>query len=230
MKYAQPTYLLFFTCAFISLVVALFFEKLDLLYVYPFTFISTAFVYLKQKTTPISITFLSALFFGLCGGVFLILDFKEGVPEVSICVSIFYLLYVRLMYLKNEKKKTSAKVYFRLLFFFIPVLYIYDRVFCLVYDEIHNGFIYFTAMAVFMLIYIMGAIYYYLRNKNQSNLWMLITAVNLGIMNIIVIINELYVYERIFTIMAIFCSNLMLFFSLKFMLEDDNNVFTEVVS
>ncbi|AXG70959.1 hypothetical protein KORDIASMS9_03214 [Kordia sp. SMS9] len=229
MKYTQPIYIAFFTIAFISLLVALFFEKQDLLYVYPFTFIAIAIAYVMERKKRISITFLSALFFGLCGGIFLILDFKEAIPMISICISIFYLLYLRLMYLKNERKKAHGKTYVSLLFIFIPVLYIYDRVFCLVYEEIHNGFVYFTVMAVCMLVYIMAAIYYYLRTKNQSNLWMLITAVNLGIMNIIVIINELYVYERIFTVMAIFCSNLMLFFSIKFMLEEDTNVLTEVV-
>lgn len=228
MKYTKLAYLLFFTVAFISLLVALFFEKKDLLFVYPFTFILTGFVYLKEKTTPISITFLSALLFGMCGGVLLILDFKDRIPEISTCISVFYVLYLRLMYLKNEKKKTTIKMYLTLFLFFIPVVYVYDRVFCLVYEEIQNGFIYFTAMAVFMLIYIMVSIYYYLRNKNQSNLWMLITAVNLGILNIIVIINELYVYEHIFTILAIFCSNLMLFFSLKFMLEEDKNELAEI--
>jgi len=229
MKYIKPTYLLFFTFAFVSLLITIFLEKADLLYIYPFTFIAIAVIYIQERTAPISISFLLALFFGLCGSIFLIIGFGQFVPEVSICVSIFYLLYLRLMYLKNEKKKTSAKIYFKLLFSFLPVVYIYDRVFCLIYEEIRDVFVYFTVMAIFMLIYIMAAIYYYLRDKNQSNLWMLITALNLGIMNIIIIINELYVYDRIFTIISIFCSNLMLFFSLKFMLEDDKNTLADVV-
>ncbi|WP_430413225.1 hypothetical protein [Kordia sp.] len=40
-------------------------------------------------------------------------------------------------------------------------------------------------------------------------------------MNITVTSNELYMYERMFMIIAIFYSNFMLFFSFKFILEND---------
>ncbi|MGH1385206.1 hypothetical protein [Kordia sp.] len=228
MKYTKPTYLAFFTTAFISLLVAILFEKICLVYVYPLTFLSIVVIYLKEKKEPTSALFLLALFFGLCGGLLLILGLKNCLPEISICISIFYTFYIRLMYLKNEKKKTTAKIYFRLLFFFIPVVYMYDRVFSLVYEEIRDVFIYFAIMGTCMLVYIMVAIYYYLRNKNQSNLWMLITAVNLGIMNIIITINELYIYETMFTVIVVFCSNFFLFFSLKFMLEDEKNTLVDI--
>jgi hypothetical protein len=127
------------------------------------------------------------------------------------------------MYLKNEKMKSTAQMYFRLFIIFLPILYIYDRVICLIYPEIKEDFVYFAVMAFLMLSYIMAALYYYIRNKSQSNLWMLITAVNLGIMNIIITINELYVYETLFTVIAIFCSHFVLYFSFKFMIEDDKN-------
>ena len=128
------------------------------------------------------------------------------------------------MYAKNEKQKTTMRAYIILLFILLQILYVYDRVMCLVYDEIHEDFIYFAIMVILMLMYIMFALYYYIRNKNQANLWMLIAAANLAVMNIIITINELYMYERMFTVLAVFCSNLMLFFSLKFMLEDEKNI------
>ncbi|WP_298425577.1 hypothetical protein [uncultured Kordia sp.] len=223
MNYRQPAHIAFFITAFISLLVALVFEKIDLLYIYPLTFVAIYWMYLSEKKKPISILFSLAMILGLSSGILLIIGFGQFVREVSILVSLFYLIYLRLMYLKNLKMKTTAKIYFRLLVIFLPVLYIYDRVICLIYNELEYGFTYFAMMAVLMLIYIIAALYYYLRNKSQSNLWMLITAVNLGIMNIIVTINELYMYEKMFTVIAIFCSNFMLFFSLKFMLEDDTD-------
>ncbi|WP_298514762.1 hypothetical protein [uncultured Kordia sp.] len=125
--------------------------------------------------------------------------------------------------------KTTTKMYIWLIVIFLPVLYIYDRVICLIYPEIEEDFVYFAIMAFLMLGYIMAALYYYLRNKNQSNLWMLITAVNLGIMNIIITINELYVYETMFTVIAVFCSHFVLYFSFKFMIEDEKNTLTDIV-
>lgn len=229
MNYTKPTYLAFFATAFISLLTSIFFEKIDLLYVYPLTFVTIIIIYLTEKKQATSILFIIAILLGLSSGILLIIGFGQYVPEVSILVSLFYLIYMRLMYLKNKRMKTTLKMYFRLLLIFLPVFYIYDRVICMIHSEIEEVFIYFAAMAIFMLLYIMAALYYYLRNKNQSNLWMLIAAVNLGIMNIIVSINELYIYERMFTVTAIFCSNFMLFFSIKFMLEDDKESLPEDV-
>ncbi len=229
MKYTKPTYIAFFITAFISLLVALLFEKSDLLFVYPLTFVSIFVVYMTEKKKPTSILFVLALIFGLSSGIYLILGFGEYVKEVSILVSIFYIIYLRLMYLKNEKMKTTTKMYIWLIVIFLPVLYIYDRVICLIYPEIEEDFVYFAIMAFLMLGYIMAALYYYLRNKNQSNLWMLITAVNLGIMNIIITINELYVYETMFTVIAVFCSHFVLYFSFKFMIEDEKNTLTDIV-
>lgn len=227
MKYAKPTYLAFFIAAFISLVVALFFEKLDLLYIYPFSFITIVIIYIKEKKESINVLFPLALIVGLAGGVLIIIGLGQCVPEVSVCISLFYLLYIRLMYAKNEKQKTTMRTYIILLFILLPILYVYDRVMCLVYDEIHEDFIYFAIMVILMLVYIMFALYYYIRNKNQANLWMLIAAANLAVMNIIITINELYMYEQMFTVLAVFCSNLMLFFSLKFMLEDEKNIIND---
>jgi len=223
MNDTKPTYLAFYITAFISLLVALLLEKIDLLFVYPLTFVSIFFMYMTEKKKPTNFLFVLALIFGLSTGIYLILGFRQYVPEVSILVSLFYLIYLRLMYVKNEKMKTTTKMYLWLFVIFLPIFYIYDRVICLIYPEIKEDFVYFAIMTFLMLSYIIAALYYYLRNKKQSNLWMLITAVNLGIMNIIITINELYMYETMFTVIAIFCSHFALYFSLKFMLEDDKN-------
>lgn len=178
---------------------------------------------MTEKKTPINITYLLALIFSLFGGIILILGHKKYVPEVSILFSLFYVMYLRLMYFKNEKKKTTGKMFFLLILIFLPVVYLYDVVIELIYREITDAIVYFIILIFFIFTYIIMAIYYYLRNKNQSNLWMLIAAANLGIMNIIIMINQLYIYDAMFTVIILFCSHLLYFFSLKFMLEDDEN-------
>lgn len=211
----------FFVLAFISLLVAIFFEKRALLYVQPLSVVAIIIIYILEKKEPTNIGYLASLVFSIFGGILLIYDFRSYVPEVSILYSLFYLLYIRLMYAKNEKKKTTLNMYLILITIFIPIVYIYDRVICLIYKEIKEDFAYFTVLILLILSFIVISLYYYLRNKNQSNLWMLIAAFNLGVMNIIIIINELYVYDTMFTVVALFCSHLMYYFSLKFMLEDD---------
>ncbi|MBC8756159.1 hypothetical protein H2O64_15895 [Kordia sp. YSTF-M3] len=229
MNYKKPTYITFFTLAFISLLVALLFEKMYQLYIQPLTIIAIFMIYITEKKAPISITYILALIFSLSGAILLILGYKEYIPEASILFSLFYVMYLRLMYLKNKKKKTTVKMYFILVIISLPIVYIYDRVICLIYNEIRGDFIYFTVLVFFIFAYIITAIYYYLRNKNQSNLWMLIAAVNLGIMNIIIMINQLYIYDVMFTVITLFCSYLMYYFSLKFMLEDDENNVSDLI-
>lgn len=222
MNYKKPIYLIFFTIAFISLLLPLLIEKVYLLYVQPLSVLAIFIIYIKEKTTSISITYVLALMFSFSGGIILILGFREYVPEVSILFSLFYIMYLRLMYIKNVKKKTTVKMFFILIIISLPVLYIYDRVISLVYNEIRDDFNYFMVLVFFMLSYIITALYYYLKDKNQSNLWMLIAALNLGFMNIIIMINQLYIYDVMFTVIILFCSHLMYFFSLKFMLYDEN--------
>lgn len=222
MNYKKLAHIAFFTLAFISLLVAIFLEKKALLYVQPLSIVAILIIYFLEKKEPTNIVYVSALIFSIIGGVLLIYDFRSYVPEVSILYSLFYLLYIRLMYAKNEKKKTTMRMYFILITIFIPIVYMYDRVICLIYKEIKDDFAYFTVLILLILSFIVTSLYYYLRNKNQSNLWMLIAASNLGIMNIIIIINELYVYDTMFTVVALFCSHLMYYFSLKFILEDDH--------
>ena len=222
MNHTKTPHIAFFAVAFISLLVALFFEKIYLLFFQPVSIILIFWIYMTEKKEPVNLLYISALVFSFFGGILLLVDFKQFVPEVSVLYSLFYLMFIRLMYAKNEKKKATTRMYLMLLLIFIPIVYVYDRVICLVYKEIREDFAFFTVLALLILSYLLVAIYYYLRNKNQSNLWMLIAATNLGIMNIFIMINELYVYDEMFTIIALFCSYFMYYFSLKFILENDN--------
>ena len=110
----------------------------------------------------------------------------------------------------------------------LPIIYIYDRVMCMIHDEISDTFIYFAVLIILVLLYIILSLYYYLRNKSQTNLWMLIVSCNLGFMNIIIMINELYEEETLFTVISLLCYSCILYFSLKFMLEDDNNALADI--
>jgi hypothetical protein len=222
MNYKKPIYLIFFTAAFISLLLPLFTEKIYLLYVQPLSVIAIFIIYIKEKTTPTSMTFVLALIFSFLGGIILILGFREYLPEVSILFSLFYIMYLRLMHLKNVKKKTTARMFFILILIALPVLYIYHSVISLIYEELGVGFNYFMVLVFLMLSYIITALYFYLKDKNQSNLWMLIAAFNLCFMNIMIMINQLYIYDAMFTVIVLLCSHLMYFFSLKFMLCNEN--------
>jgi len=127
-------------------------------------------------------------------------------------------------------KKGELKTYFYVALISLPVLYIYYNVIQTISSELTEVVIYFSFLMFFMLSYIITALYYYVRDKNQSNLWMLIAAVNLGFMNIIIGLNELYMYETIFTVIVVLCSLFIQFFVLKFMLYDENEETDDLLS
>lgn len=218
MDLAKPTHIAFLVSSAIALIVAMFLEKFCLIYAQPFTVLTILVIYFTEKKEPTSVLYILSQIIGLIGGILLILGMRFHLEAVSILFSLFYIIYLRLMYVRNVMKKTEVKTYLYVFLFSLPVLYIYYSVINLISTEIKEAAIYFGVLMFFMMSYIFTALYYYLKDKNQSNLWMLIAAMNLGFMNIIIGLNELYMYETMFTVIVVFCSVLIQFFVLKFML------------
>lgn len=225
MNITKPIYVAFIGISIITLLVAIFMEKVMLLYVQPLTVIAITIIYFSEKKDPVNILYLLSQAIFIAGSILLILGMRYYVKEVSILFSFFYVIYLRLMYKRNFKKKATVekRTYIYLVLYSLPVLYIYYYVIRTIYAEVEHVALYFGILVFSMLSYVFTAIYYYIKDKTPSNLWMLIAAVNLGFMNIIIALNELYMYDTIFTIISVFCSLCMQFFVLKFMLDDDEN-------
>jgi hypothetical protein len=218
----KPTYIVFLISAVVTMLTALFFEKFNLIYVQPFTVLVILVIYFTEKKTPTSVLYILSQIIGLVGGVLLILGMRDHLKAVSVLFSLFYIIYLRMMYVRNATKKGEVKAYLYVALYSLPVLYIYYSVVKIISSELKDVVIYFSFLMFFMLSYIITALYYYIRDKNQSNLWMLIAAINLGFMNIIIVLNELYMYETMFTVIVVFCSIYIQFFVLKFMLYDES--------
>jgi len=226
MNLTKPTHVVFILASMATILVAIFLEKFSLIYAQPFTVFTILVIYFTEKKEPASFLYLLSQVIGLVGGILLILGMRHYLEAVSILFSLFYIIYLRLMYVRNVMKKTELRTYFYVSLISIPILYIYYKVIQIISSELKDVMIYFSFLMFFMLSYIITALYYYLKNKTSANLWMLIAAINLGFMNIIIGLNELYMYETFFTVIVVFCSICIQFFILKFMLhdssEDDN--------
>ena len=221
MQLTKPTHIAFFVASFVALIVAMFFEKFSLIYAQPFTVLTILIIYFTEKKEKTSVLYILSQLIGLAGGILLILGMRYHLEAVSVLFSLFYIIYLRLMYVRNKMKKAELRTYFYVTIIAIPVLYIYYNVILTISSELKDVVIYFSFLMFFMLSYIITALYYYLKDKSPANLWMLIAACNLGFMNIIIGLNELYMYETIFTVIVVFCSLCIQVFVLKFMLHDD---------
>lgn len=227
MNFAKRTHVAFLVSAVVAMLTAMFMEKFYLIYAQPFTVLTILIIYFTEKKDPTSVLYLISQIIGLIGGILLILGMRDYLKSVSVLFSLFYVIYLRLMYVRNVMKKTELRTYFYVFLFSMPVLYIYYKLIETISSELTEVLVYFSFLMFFMLSYIFTALYYYLKDKSQSNLWMVIAALNLGFMNIIIGLNELYVYETIFTVIVVFCSLLIQVFVLKFMLydkEDDHDL------
>ncbi|AXG70958.1 hypothetical protein KORDIASMS9_03213 [Kordia sp. SMS9] len=223
MNFTKPTHIAFLIASVITMVVAMFFEKFYLIYAQPFTVFTILVIYFVEKKDPTSVLYILSQLIGLVGGILLILGMRDHLKAVSILFSLFYIIYLRLMYVRNEMTKPEVRTYMYVILFSIPILYIYYILIKTVSSELKDVVIYFSCLMFFMLSYIITAVYYYLKDKKPTNLWMLIAAVNLGFMNILIGLNELYMYETIFTVIVTFCSVCIQVFVLKFMLHDKND-------
>lgn len=222
MNLTKPTHIAFIIAAVATLLVAIFLEKFSLIYAQPFTVFTILVIYFTEKKDPTSVLYILSQIIGLVGGILLILGMRDHLKAVSVLFSLFYIIYLRLMYVRNVMKKTELRTYIYVALISIPVLYIYYSLIKTVSAELKDVVIYFSFLMFFMLSYIITALYYYIKDKTPTNLWMLIAAVNLGFMNIIIGLNELYMYQTIFTVIVVFCSLCIQFFVLKFMLHDEN--------
>jgi hypothetical protein len=223
MNLTKPTHIAFFIVAFITLLVAMFMEKFYLIYAQPFTVLTILIIYFTEKKDPTSILYILSQIIGLVGGILLILGMRDYLKAVSVLFSLFYIIYLRLMYVRNVMKKTEVKIYIYVFLISLPVLYLYYNVIQTISSELTEVAIYFGFLMFFMLSYIFTSLYYYLKDKTQANLWMLTAAINFGFMNIIIGLNELYMYETAFTVIVVLCSLFIQFFVLKFMLHDKND-------
>ncbi|MEM6719056.1 MAG: hypothetical protein AAF611_07070 [Bacteroidota bacterium] len=223
MKLTKPTYIAFIVAAVVTMLVAIFYEKFSLIYAQPFTVLTILIIYFTEKKDATSVLYIISQVIGLAGGILLILGMRDHLKAVSVLFSLFYIIYLRLMYVRNHMTKAELKTYLQVGLFSIPVLYVYYVVINMISAELKEVVVYFSCLMFFMLSYIITAIYYYLKDKSPANLWMLIAATNLGFMNIIIGLNELYMYETIFTVIVVFCSVCIQYFVLKFMLHDDED-------
>ncbi len=223
MKLTKPTHIAFLITACITVLVAMFLDKFCLIYVQPFTVLTILIIYFTEKKDPTSVLYILSQIIGLVGGILLILGMRDHLKAVSVLFSLFYIIYLRLMYVRNVMKKTEVKIYFYVFLISLPVLYLYYNVIQTISSELTEVAIYFGFLMFFMLSYIFTALYYYLKDKTQSNLWMLTAAINFGFMNIIIGVNELYMYETAFTVIVVLCSLFIQFFVLKFMVHDKND-------
>jgi hypothetical protein len=223
MNPTKPTHIAFFIASFVTMLTAMFFEKVSLIYVQPFTVLTILVIYFTEKKQKTSVLYILSQAIGLAGGILLILGMRDHLKAVSILFSLFYIIYLRLMYVRNEMTKPEVRTYLYVIIFSVPILYIYYVLIKTISAELKEVVIYFSFLMFFMLSYIITALYYYLKDKKPTNLWMLIAAMNLGFMNILIGLNELYMYETAFTVVVTFCSLVIQVFVLKFMLHDDTD-------
>lgn len=221
MNLTKPTHIAFIIAGIATILVAVFLEKFYLIYAQPFTVATILVIYFKEKKDPTSILYLLSQIIGLTGGVLLILGMRDHLKAVSVLFSLFYIIYLRLMYVRNMMKNAALKTYLYVALMSIPLLYMYYNLIDTISAALKDVVIYFSFLMFFMLSYIITALYYYMKDKTSSNLWMLIAAINLGFMNIIIGLNELYMYQTIFTVIVVFCSLCIQVFVLKFILNQD---------
>lgn len=219
MNVTRPLYHVYYILSLVALIVAFFFDRSDLIYIKPFTLVALLLLYLSYSGEKKSELYIVTILLSIVGEVLIIIDFIHYHKCILIMYAVYYVIIMYLIYKKNEKRSSHRNAFTYALLFALPLLYSFYIVLNILLKEVQEQFIHMIVFSVVLFIYVMVSIYYYFKEKSRSNLWMYIASFNFVVVNILIGINELYIYDRMLTVIIIFSSLVAEFFLTLFMLD-----------
>jgi hypothetical protein len=224
MNYKKPIYLVYYIVAILAILCAIFLPRAYLLYIKPYTLLGIALIYIVEHKTPISFLFLLSLCLAFIGEILIIKDFIKYFGIINILFAAYYLANTVLIYIRNRRKNTYKRLYLYATLISVLWIYVSISVIEIIYEAVINNIIELGILVLGLLIFILVALCNYLNTRNFPNLWVFIAVINLMLGNILIGLNELYMYHRMCTVIIILCQVVAQFFLLLFMLDKREEV------
>jgi len=219
MQVTKPLYYVYYILSLVALIVAFFFERNDLIYIKPFTVVALLLLYLAYSGKEKSLWYVLTLLLSIVGEVFVIIDFIYYHKSILIMYAVYFIIIMYLIYKKNEGNNSPRNAFLYAFLFSLPLLFSFYSVLSVLLEEVEEQLIHMLVFSVVLFVYVLFSIYYYFKQKSRSNLWMYIASFNFVVVNILIGINELYIYDRMLTVLIVFCGLIAQFFMTLFMLD-----------
>ncbi len=221
LKGIKGTYLLFYLSFLVVVLVAVFCEKLHLVYVKPLVPMSLGLIGLIYLKRSLKFYFILSMLVIMVNDTFVYCDFGKYFHQVAVAIITFY--FFCMMLLKNYislKDINLKKLFtFPIMISFILIGYLTFEISTLVLPKLQDYIVSFFLILIALLIFVSTCFFIYLIDEFHGNFRLFITASCCLFVTALLLINDFYYYNRIFTVLINIVEIIGLYFFTKFLLD-----------
>lgn len=213
-------YLFFYFCFCLVLLTASFFPKETLIYVKPLSIISITLIYLKNSA-KINPWYVISMAVVLVNDTFVYINFKSYFNIIAILITLYYSLCALLLkkYVSIKDFKIINIFSFPIIISFLLVVYLIFSITELVLPHLKNSLFYLAIILISLLFFTGLCFLIYIRDRYTDNFILFASACCCFFVNALLPINELFYYNRIFTIMLNIGEIFGIYFFMKFLIS-----------
>lgn len=213
-------YLIFYLCFGIVLLTAAFFPKETLIYIKPLSIISITGVYVKNST-KINPWYVISMIVVMINDTFVYINFKSHFNTVAILITIYYSLCAFLLkkYVSVKDLKIINVFSFPIIISALLVVYLIFSITELVLPHLKNSLFYLVIILISLLFFTGLCFLIYIRDRYTQNFMLFASACCCLFVNALLPINELFFYNRVFTIFLNVGEIFGIFFFMKFLID-----------
>jgi len=220
LKKTNPTYWFVYITFFMVVITATFFDKSYLLYVKPIASLSLSLLYIKS-VSKINLLFPLSIAVLLVTTTLINMDFLKYFKIIAVLISMFFLLCTLLLRKFISIKYLIFKKLFSLpvLISCVLVLYLFYSIVQLTLPVIGDslGFVLFTLLN--LLVFSGFCLVIYVMDRYEKTIYLFVSASSTILVFLLIAINELYYFNKAFTILFNAFEIVGLYFFASFFIE-----------
>ena len=199
---------------------ATFWDKWTLVYAKPWVVLSLIIIYINE-VSKINLWYLISMLFILITDTLVYLHFIKYFEIISILVSIYFVIcsYLLKDYIAIKDIKVNSITRFPILISILLIGYLIFSITELVLPKISDSIWSLIIILFTLLIFAALCFFIYLADRYHGNIRLFIAASCCLFVNALVPINELYYYNRVFTVLINIAEIAGFYFFMKFLID-----------
>ncbi len=220
MKQKNITYLFFYISFFVVILVAAFFDKSWLVYFKPLIPISLIVLYIGSVKN-INFVFPLCMLALIGANIFVSMDFVEYYNFIAFFISIHYLLCALLSrkFISEHDIRFSKLTSLPILISIVLIVYLTFAIAELALPRIRDSIALVAIVLTTMVLFVVISFFVYLANRYEKVIFLFIAACCALFVNGLLGINELYYYNRVFTVLINIAEAMGVYFFTRFFIE-----------
>ncbi len=219
---------LFYISFFASVAVGISSNKRDLIYVVPFVFISILLKYISFVKEKVNLFFVFSIFFGLISNVLSFYNFIDYYFWIVLATSVYLILFTLIIKSYSNKVNLKSIRSISVLLGIFIFSYTIFAVLELIFDFIPKNMLFITLLCVLcLIIYTLTFAMIYIKDKYNNAIILLTSGIFTFFQVCLSSINELFLYNKTFTVLIVICNVMSFYLFMVFISENkvtDNRI------